>query len=479
MDINTLLKNFTKNELASCEVKGLTLNSSEVKSGFIFFAVKGSNVDGNKFIADAISKGAVAVFSEQKNSEKTAVPYIQVENIANAMADIANIFYDKPADKLDITAITGTKGKTSITYMFESVLNEAHKKNAVIGTINYRQNGKLIKKAKNTTPHALELYKLMNTFVQNQTNNLIMEVSSHSLELGRVRNIHFDRAVFTNLQRDHLDFHKNFENYFQSKVKLFDNLMSGETKDKVAIINKDDEYGQRLIKYIDDKIKVMTFSMKDVSNIQTSIEGVSFETKNKKIKINLLGEHNIYNALATLSLAESVGIDIDTAITGLAKLKQVPGRLQRIDIGQNFYAFVDFAYTQESLEKALSTLKEFKKSKIITVFGCGGQRDRTKRPLMGQTACKMSDYVVITNDNPRKEDQKQIFDDIEAGIKEYNNYKIIPDRKEAICEAIKMAEKDDIVIVSGKGHEDYQIFPDKTIDFSDEKVIKEAINVCS
>ncbi len=202
---------------------------------------------------------------------------------------------------------------------------------------------------------------------------------------------------------------------------------------------------------------------------------MSFTTKNKKIKINLLGEHNVYNALATLCLAESVGIDIDTAITGLSKLKKVPGRLERVDIGQNFYAFVDFAYTQESLEKALSTLKEFKKSKIITVFGCGGQRDRTKRPLMGQTACKMSDYVVVTNDNPRKEDQKQIFDDIKAGITKYKNYEIIPDRKQAIIEAITRAEKDDIVIVAGKGHEDYQIFPNETIDFSDEKVLKEAI----
>ena len=200
-----------------------------------------------------------------------------------------------------------------------------------------------------------------------------MEVSSHSLELGRVRNINFNRAVFTNIQRDHLDFHETFENYFKSKVKLFDNLLSKEnTKpNKTAIINIDDEYGQKLIKHIDNKIKVIPFSFKDATNIQTNIEGVSFTFKNKKVKINLLGKHNIYNALATLALAESVGIDIDTAISGLSKLKQVPGRLQRIDEGQNFYAFVDFAYTQESLDKALSTLAQFKKSKIITVFGCG------------------------------------------------------------------------------------------------------------
>jgi len=477
MDINTLLKKFTKNEVPPRQVVGLTLNSKEVKDGYIFFAVKGSNVDGNLFIVNAVKQGAVAIFSEQECSEKIAVPYIKVANIANAMADVANIFYNQPAESLDITAITGTKGKTSITYLFESVLNEANKKNAVIGTINYRQNGKIIKKAKNTTPHALDLYNLLNSFNENKTSNLVMEVSSHSLELGRVRNINFNRAVFTNLQRDHLDFHETFENYFKSKVKLFDNLLSKENikPNKTAIINIDDEYGQKLIKHIDNKIKVIPFSFKDATNIQTNIEGVSFTFKNKKVKINLLGKHNIYNALATLALAESVGIDIDTAISGLSKLKQVPGRLQRIDEGQNFYAFVDFAYTQESLDKALSTLAQFKKSKIITVFGCGGQRDTTKRPLMGQTACQMSDFVFITNDNPRKEPQEQIFKDIEAGIKDKKNYKIVSDRKEAICQAIKMAEENDIVIVAGKGHEDYQLFADKTIHFSDEEVIKEAI----
>jgi len=265
-------------------------------------------------------------------------------------------------------------------------------------------------------------------------------------------------------------------------MKLFENLLSikNTKENKTAVLNYDDEYAQRLMGYIDDFIQIKTFGFSIQSDyfatdIKTSINGTEFKVNNKPVKINLLGKHNTYNALASIVVAENLGIKFETAVKGLSVLKGVPGRLQRIDAGQNFYAFVDFAYTQESLEKALKTLGEFKKSKIITVFGCGGQRDRTKRPLMGKTACELSDRVILTNDNPRKESPQQIFDDIKKGITKFDNYEIIPDREKAIYKAVETANADDIILVSGKGHEDYQLFADKTIHFDDSEILKQAI----
>ena len=418
MTLRELFQNY-KQDLPETEIKGITQNSKEAGQGYVFFAIKGHTVDGHDFIDTVISRGAAAIVTEQELEKTFSVPVIKVKDMNAALADIACRFYGNPADRLNVIGITGTKGKTSISYLMESILFAANRKPAVFGTINYRLNGELISKAPNTTPEALVLEKMTRQVADSGCSDLVMEVSSHSLELKRVQGINFNTAVFTNLQRDHLDFHTTFDNYFAAKRKLFENLISpSNTKPKrAAIINIDDPYGQKLADFLKNKVKILTYSLTRpadflAKDIVTSLNGVTFKVNGEPAKINLLGEHNVYNALAAIAVADKMGIHIKTAIKGLAALKGVPGRMQRIDLGQNFYVFVDFAYTNEALIRAYDAVAPFKKGRIITVFGCGGQRDTTKRPLMGATAARNSDMVYITKDNPRKEDSNRIFADI-------------------------------------------------------------------
>ncbi|MDR1684624.1 MAG: UDP-N-acetylmuramoyl-L-alanyl-D-glutamate--2,6-diaminopimelate ligase [Elusimicrobiota bacterium] len=467
--------------LPSTEVAGITDNSKEVGPGYVFFAVKGHTVDGHDFIPAAIKQGAAAIVTQQDIAPLN-VSVIKVPDIAAAMARAACAFYGNPAQSLNVIGITGTKGKTSISYLLESILQTAGKSSGVFGTINYRAAGKVLAPAPNTTPAALTLQKMIKQAKDAGVKVLVSEVSSHALELKRVQGINFNTAVFTNLQRDHLDFHETFENYFAAKKKLFENLISPQNtkKNNTAIINIDDEYGQKLAAFLEGKIRVITCSLQNkadftAADIRPSLDGVTFKINGQGARINLLGRHNVYNALAAVAAAHTLGINLETATEGLAALKGVPGRMERVDLGQGFYVFVDFAYTNESMQKAFEVVAQFKKGKIFIVFGCGGQRDRTKRPLMGQTAVKNADFVFLTNDNPRAEDQKQIFADILAGMQGAQNYKVIPDRRAAIQEAIQAAGKNDIVIIAGKGHEDYQILPAGKIHFSDREEAAAAI----
>ncbi len=485
MTLDELFGQYNKN-LPKTEVKGLSQNSKEIDKGWVFFAVKGHTVDGREYIPSALAKGACAIVTREELEEVFPVPVIKVEDIDLAMADAACSFYGNPSKDLNMIGVTGTKGKTSISYLIESILFEAKHKPAVMGTINYRVNGQKISKAPNTTPAPLLLQNILYQAKKAGCGDVVMEVSSHALEYQRVRGIDFNIAIFTNLQRDHLDFHTTFDNYFAAKRKLFENLISpNNTKQKKsAIINIDDPYGEKLAEMLKNKVKLITYSLTKpadftASDIKTSLDGVSFKINGEPAKINLLGAHNVYNALAAVAAAARMGIHIKTAIKGLAALKGVPGRMERVDLGQNFYLFVDFAYTNEALLRAYDAVAPFKKGRIITVFGCGGQRDTTKRPLMGESASKNSDLVLITKDNPRKEDPNNIFADILRGMPFADNFNIIPDRRQAICEAVKTAKKDDIVIIAGKGHEDYQILPSGTIHFYDreeaEKALKEYV----
>lgn len=453
------------------EITALTQNSAEAGAGAVFFAVKGTKFDGNLFIDEVVKNGAAAVVSETPPSKSYPVPYLHVKNIDAAMADAALKFYNNPSKDMFVIGITGTKGKTSISYLLESIFNCANIPNSVIGTINYRINGKIISKAPNTTPAALSLYKMLAQMRGNGTKVLIMEVSSHALELKRVQGIEFDIALFTNLQRDHLDFHETFENYFNAKKKLFACLAKGKT----AIINTDDKYGAELAEEFKDKLNIISVSLKEADHVKASLDGVTFRFKGADVKINLLGEHNIYNALLALRAAFEYGIDAETILAGLGTLEGIPGRMERVRAGQNFYAFIDFAYTVESLNSAYKVLLPYKKNRLITVFGCGGQRDTSKRPLMGGAACVNSERVYITNDNPRNESEENIFKDILAGVDGCDNYVLMPDRREAIFSAVAECREDDVLLVAGKGHEDYQILKDKTIHFSDKEVILEAI----
>ena len=463
---------------AGCCVTGLTFRSQEVQPGVVFFALKGANVDGNQFIPQAVKQGACLIVSAQPAPAQLAIPFYRSADIDKDMADAAYEFYNRPSDSLHMFGVTGTKGKTSIAYLLESILTVSGQRVGALGTVNYRSAGHKICDAPNTTPAALTLFKLLKQMKEDNCQSVVMEVSSHALELQRVRHIWYDTAIFTNLQRDHLDFHHTFENYFQAKVKLFENLADPQNpkKNRVAVINIDDPYGQKLAAHLKGRVRVVTFAQNHTADyrathIREFLTHTEFEVNGIPARINLLGKHNVYNALAAWAAAEANGVSAETVLKGLAALPGVPGRMERMDAGQNFFAFVDFAYTNESLERALATVAPFKKGKILLVFGCGGQRDRTKRPLMGHTACTQADRVFLTNDNPRCEDPKQIFDDILAGMKGQTNYEIIPDRARAIHAALTAAQPNDIVIVAGKGHEDYQLVGTEKRHFSDQEVV--------
>ena len=465
--------------VAGAKVTGLTFRSQEVRPGFVFFALKGANADGNTFIPQAVNRGAALIVSEQPLSSPVSVPFYQSADIDKDMADAAYEFYARPSDALRMVGVTGTKGKTSIAYLLESIFTTAGEKVGALGTVSYRIGGRKICDAPKTTPAALPLFELLAQMKQEKCQTVVMEVSSHALELQRVRHIWYDTAIFTNLQRDHLDFHLTFENYFRAKVKLFENLAdpNNPKQNRTAVINADDPYGQKLISLLQNRVRVITFGLEQeadfcATNIREFLTHTEFEVNGRKARINLLGKHNVYNALAAWAAADANGVPTEKIIQGLAALPGVPGRMERINAGQDFFTFVDFAYTNESLARAFATVAPFKKGKIFVVFGCGGQRDRTKRPLMGRTACSQADYVFLTNDNPRCEDPKQIFNDILAGMEGCTNYEIIPDRAQAICRALSAAQKDDIVIVAGKGHENYQLVGVEKRHFSDQEVIK-------
>ena len=461
------------------QVTGLTFSSREVEPGFVFFALKGAHVDGNLFIEEAIARGARVIVSAFPAGREYSALYIQTADIDREMADAAYGFYGRPSDHMTMLGITGTKGTTSIAYLLESILRTNGEKVGVFGTVNYRSNGHVLCAAPNTTPAALPLFKRLAQMRQDGCNAVVMEVSSHALEQQRVRHIWYDTAVFTNLQRDHLDYHHTFENYFKAKQKLFENLAdpANQKPNRTAVINADDPYGCRLVEQVKGRVHVVTYGMNTAADFQADrvqefLTHTSFCINGRPMQINLLGRHNVYNALAAYAVARVNGVPEEAAAAGLKALSGVPGRMERIDVGQNFFAFVDFAYTDEALQRAFDTLEPFKKGRILLVFGCGGQRDRTKRPLMGKTACTRADYVFLTNDNPRCEDEKQIFNDILAGMQGKTNYEVVPDRAEAICRALTNAHAQDIVLVAGKGHEDYQIIGTEKRHFSDQETIR-------
>ena len=478
--ISRVLKFATEKNL---HLTGLTFNSTEVRPGYCFFALKGVHHDGNLFIKDALQKGAALIVSAQTAPQDCRAPFFQSDNIDSDMADTAYEFYGCPSDHFPVVGVTGTKGKTSISYLAEAVLARAHKKVSVLGTVNYRINGRVITDAPNTTPLALPLFKLLHQMQQEKTDVLVMEVSSHSLEQQRVKHIHFDTAVFTNLQRDHLDFHHTFENYFAAKKKLFEELLSPQNHkpNKTAVLNIDDPYGQKLADMLRSRVRVLTYGLENpaaeyrATDIKESLHGTTFVLHGRRAQINLLGSHNVYNALAAVCIGAAQGVDEATALAALSDLPGVPGRMERIPEAKDFFVFVDFAYTDESLQRAYDTVKNFRAGRVITVFGCGGDRDRTKRPLMGHTACVHSDLVFLTNDNPRTEDPQQIFADIQAGMKGFTNYTVEPDRRKAIFAAIKAARKNDIVIVAGKGHEQTQKIGHEVFAFSDQETVREAL----
>lgn len=474
-------------------VKGIACDSRQVKPDYIFVAISGYTEDGNYYIPQALEAGASVVISSKRIEKLTrpsrwggSATQIVVENPRKDLAKLATIFYNHPSDKLNIIGITGTNGKTTVSYLAEAIFKENGAKVGVLGTIAYRLGEKILP-APITTPPSSDLQQILRKLVDGKFSTVVMEVSSHALSLDRVEGCEFDSAIFTNLSREHLDFHKSIEEYLEAKIKLFSILGKDARKEreKLAVLNLDDPSTEKIIQSTEAKIITYGIEKKaDVvaKNIKLNLEKTTFTLLSPrgevKISLPLIGKYNVYNALAASTVALGQGISLDIIKSGLEKVPSIPGRFEKIDCGQPFTVIVDYAHTDEALRELLHACRELKPRQIITVFGCGGDRDRGKRPLMGEIASGLSDYVLVTSDNPRSENPERIALDIEVGIKRKgkNNYQTIIDRFQAIEKALSMAEKGDQVVIAGKGHEDYQLFKDRRIHFDDREVVRKILS---
>ena len=503
MRLSELIKILDRIELIgdidSVEIKGISCDSRRVDPNSVFFAIRGSNYDGNDFIREAISKGAVCIISERRiDWIERGVPLVVVRDVREALGRVSSLFYNRPSLELKLIGITGTNGKTTTSYLTESILKEARLRVGVIGTINHRF-GERIYPSLNTTPGPIELQRILREMVDSDISHVIIEVSSHALHQKRVDSCDFDVAVFTNITHDHLDYHRSMEDYFRAKRRLFDELLlNSEKGDKYAVINLDDGFGRRIKDGFRGNIITYGRSREaDIrpKNITLNLDGIEGEIVTPAgdihIKSPLLGEQNLYNILAAIGVAISLGIKEEYMAAGIQSLKHVPGRMERIRSKMGFDVFIDYAHTPDALEKLLLSLKDLVKGRIITLFGCGGSRDRKKRPLMGAIASRYSDIVIITSDNPRDERPEDIIAQIERGmeLRRYEEtevldrevdkgYLSIPDRRRAIERAIGFARAGDAVIIAGKGHEDYQLIGGRRIHFNDrievERVLDEA-----
>ncbi|KAB3533198.1 UDP-N-acetylmuramoyl-L-alanyl-D-glutamate--2,6-diaminopimelate ligase [Alkaliphilus serpentinus] len=480
MDLKNLIKELEVESIygpIDVQIDNIHYDSRLIKPGGLFICIEGFMTDGHNYINEAIENGAVAIAVE-KEIHEDRVPIIRFKNTRRAMASIASNFYGKPSQLLDMIGVTGTNGKTSVTYIIKSILENYDRKTAIIGTLATLINNEKMYSAR-TTPESLDLQGLFRKMIDGDVDTCIMEVSSHSLELNRVDEVSFKVGIFTNLTPDHLDFHSTMDNYREAKKKLFYKTTH------CNIINLDDEAGRIIVKDIKNlDTPLLTYSINNpadfvAENIHNNGKELSFdvvgpENFNIKLTLKTPALFAVYNALASIACCYSLGVPADIIADGLNAFIGVPGRFQSIDGLKEFSAVVDYAHTPDALENVLKAAKEFTKNKLITVFGCGGDRDQTKRPVMGEIAGKYSDFSIITSDNPRSEDPYVILSMIEEGIKRTKgNYIIIEDRKEAIREAVKMAEAGDLIVIAGKGHETTQIVKDRVLVFDDKQVVLE------
>ena len=478
MLLQYLIENLTDKVITgdtNIDINKIEYNSQKIEQNDIFVAIKGYKEDGNDYIKEAVEKGAVCIVTED-NLDASKLPNITIVRVQNsriALSLIASKYYDFPARKLKLIGITGTKGKTTTAYMIRDILNASGKKTGMIGTI-YNTYGNVCIEASRTSPESLDLQKLLKDMVDAQMEYVVMEVSSHSLVLDRVYGLHFAIGIFTNLSQEHLDFHETMDNYLLAKSKLFEMC-------DFALVNGDDIHTPRLKKMI--KCKTATFGLDNAVNITASdvrINNNNVEFKmyvNKMldtIVINIPGRFTVYNALAAIGTCSLLGAQMDAILLALSNIK-VPGRSEIIDVQKTFTVMVDYAHNPSSLEAILSSIKKYVKGRIICVFGCGGNRDKEKRPMMGEISGRLADFTVITTDNPRNEDPSIIMKEIEDGVKKTKGlYKIIENRKDAIAFAMRIAWKNDLVLIAGKGHETYQELKNgKRIDFDERKVVKD------
>jgi UDP-N-acetylmuramoyl-L-alanyl-D-glutamate--2,6-diaminopimelate ligase len=485
------------------EIEGIAYHSHRVREGFLFAAIRGMEADGHQFIGEALERGAVAVLLEQEREIGNRT-MIRVPNSRQALARVSSNFYGNSSSQVTLIGITGTNGKTTTTYLLESILKKAGCAVGVIGTVNYRYGQKRIP-APNTTPESLDLQRMLWEMVEEKITHVIMEVSSHGLDLDRVFGCEFDGVIFTNVTSDHLDYHKTLSQYFDSKKKLFsDSLMKSPKHRRFAVTNRDDPRGEEIVEGVN--LPILRYGLShpcDISadQLTSTFDGLSCRIRTPKgefsIYSRLIGGFNLYNILAAVAAGMAMDLPLETLKEGVEELDGVAGRFEKVENQRGIRVIVDYAHTHDALERVLLGVKGILKNstqddgRVITVFGCGGDRDRTKRPLMGEVAGRYSDLSILTSDNPRTEDPFAIMDEVERGLKslpleEWHRSKMvswrskkgylkIPDRREAIQMAIHLAQPFDTVLIVGKGHEDYQIIGKKRIPFDDRVEARKAL----
>jgi UDP-N-acetylmuramoyl-L-alanyl-D-glutamate--2,6-diaminopimelate ligase len=461
------------------EISCLAYDSRQVRAGCLFFAIRGTRLDGNRFVPDAAAQGAVAIVSGNPGSLIPEISWVQVDDEREAMAAMAARFYGHPSKQLHLTGVTGTNGKTTTTYLVESILKSAGEPAALFGTIDYRGPG-FDFVAGRTTPEAPDLENLFRQVVDAGWHHAVMEVSSHAIEMKRVSGLHFEVAVFTNLSRDHLDFHGDMESYFRAKRKLFEG--TSDTRPRVMVLNADDPRYDDLRSI--DPLRVISYGIQVAADIRPfryefgwEATDAMFRTPIGEVKVHtsLMGRTNLFNIGAAIGVAVGLGLPLDAVARGIEELRNVPGRFEPVSAGQPFRVIVDYAHTDDALGKVLNSAREITTGRLIVVFGCGGERDRTKRPLMGEAAARASDYAIVTSDNPRSEDPMAIINEIEQGM-QGASYRIEVDRRKAIHIALAEAREGDTVLIAGKGHETYQTIGTTVYPFDDRLVAKELLH---
>ena len=467
------------------EIASVCYDSREARPGSLFAAIPGEHVDGHEFIPRAVAAGTVAILSERPPAASVKATWVQVRNIRRAMAQVAAAFYGQPSRQLKLIGITGTNGKTTTSYLLESILRAAGKRVGLFGTVEYHTATSVLP-ARQTTPEAMDLQRFFAELRAAGAGWVVMEVSSHALALDRVYGCNFEAAVFTNLARDHLDFHLTFESYFEAKKRLFVGL--GAPPPALTVVNFDDPRGRELA--VLGQGRVVRFSVEQNGSLvgarkpQLTASGIKFtlQTPEGSIAVQspLVGRSNLSNLLAAAATAWGLGLPLDTIAAGLGALERVPGRFERVDLGQPFSVVVDFAHTDLAFTNLLETARELTRGlpgrqagRVLMVFGSGGDRDRTKRPVMGEIAGRLADLVILTTDNPRSEDPVRIINDIVVGVqKACGNYLVEVDREQAIARAFDLAREGDIILLAGKGHQDSQIFRDRVEPWSDAEAAR-------
>ncbi|HDP69386.1 MAG TPA: UDP-N-acetylmuramoyl-L-alanyl-D-glutamate--2,6-diaminopimelate ligase [Actinobacteria bacterium] len=459
------------------DIEDIIYDSRKAKPGSLFVCIKGFKTDGHMYIKDAIKSGVSAIVTERWLEDFGSIAQCQVEDSRNALAILSKFLFKDPTSKIQLVGITGTNGKTTTSYLVDSIFRNAGRKTGLIGTVEHKVGDRVFP-VERTTPESYDLQKIFKKMVESGVTHAVMEASSHAIDLHRVDGCSFNVLVFTNLSQDHLDYHKSMRKYFLTKKKIFDDY-----KKTAKVINIDDSYGKEIASNSANVISygLSKTAMVRAEEIQLHKKGSKFKiltsTSDIDLSINLKGLFNVYNSLAAAGVGLALGFSNEDIKSGIEAVLNISGRFETVDCGQDFSVFVDYAHTPDGLEKLIKAAREITEGRVITVFGCGGDRDKKKRSLMGKIAGELSDYLIITSDNPRSEEPLAIIEEIERGLGKapFVKYKRIIDRKEAIYYALSLAESGDSVLVAGKGHESGQVFKDKVVPFDDRAVVREAL----